>query len=646
MQDIELKDSRFIRENIFSSRWGLQKSGLLDLRSLIALNRTAKGNAYNLESWQILIENEIITSVEFKDLVDAKDFVKKIWNKQVLKNWLNRQHALPSDELTELAIAALPKALDYNSMLTKILQALPPNRLDTLVTSLSGGRELSQHELLRELIKLSHLDVIINTFSDTEKKTLLSYKDNKGNCLIHLASMFHNSIPLKRLIEFYPQTEWLAIVQTKNDNGETPLDLLVFKEEQFKQLVLMLIKQDKDFLLYYRGRHNNTLGHLIASSNYQPFLLSLLETYPEHERLIVLLTKKNSMGYRVLDSLGRDYELLKNSLPEHWNNPNFIQNYQGVNKNSFFHLLLNSSHPEAVLEHLEASNEAKQREILVLENAQQDSLLHLAAGLADTQLFTKLVSMLARDSRNLVMVKKNQAGNTVFHLLAKRNHIDYLLGLLDYCTPLQIKDILTGKNNEGDTVLHLLAEKGRIKQLLMLFNTYLPQDSHFIFDRNQAINDVNFGRASNSILLLASAKSDLASVKMLVSFLEKIPSIDAFSQLYLLFNDSIVGTKQTEKTFIEQAKSLINNHAQQDLAKRIRNLALKHLFMEVDRLTNQRAYNQAIGLLTNASRENIFTSDSAYFFANASKRIEAKIIDLNKLQKEIQLNNLRMRFNS
>ncbi len=102
----------------------MQSSGFLDMKSLIALSRTAKAHAFDELSITLLIEREITRNHKCDSIEEAIDFWRKVHRKPHLKQWLLRDKST-TVESSIVTRGMLSRAVNYEVMFAKMLRTVP-----------------------------------------------------------------------------------------------------------------------------------------------------------------------------------------------------------------------------------------------------------------------------------------------------------------------------------------------------------------------------------------------------------------------------------------------------------------------------------------------------------------------------------------
>ncbi len=134
----------------------LQSSGFLDLKSLMALNRTCKANALDELSLIVLIENEITRSHGVQTMEEAIEYWGNVCrSKSLSKRWLERDSGCTTAESIKVTQTMLSCALPYEVMFAKMLRTVP-SKLEQL--KLVNEKSKFGRTLLHDATKSGHLE--------------------------------------------------------------------------------------------------------------------------------------------------------------------------------------------------------------------------------------------------------------------------------------------------------------------------------------------------------------------------------------------------------------------------------------------------------------------------------------------------------
>ena len=241
----------------------LQSSGFLDLKSLMALNRTCKANMIDEQSLILLIENELTRNHGVQTMEKALDFWRKMCHRySMLKPWLERDSNSKSMKIT---IFNLLDASRYEVMLGKMLRAVPTQseRLQLLSEKDAHGRTLLHNTAISGHFK--SLKTILSVYPESERLRAVNVQDCKGWTVLHCAALSGNFESIQTILDVYPEAERLQTLDMHNEYGEIVL-------------------------------------HRVAESNNIECIKAVLSLYPESERLQAA-NRQDAMEFTVLDNM-------------------------------------------------------------------------------------------------------------------------------------------------------------------------------------------------------------------------------------------------------------------------------------------------------------------------------------------------------
>ncbi len=199
----------------------LQSSGFLDLKSLMALSRTCKANAFDELSLTLFIENEITRYHGVDTMEEAIVFCRKLYRRPLLRRWLERDY-----EPIQVSIATR-----YEVMLAKMLRVVPTEseryQLVSEKDKPGGGA------LLHDAAKLGNpesIRTVLALYPESERLQVLDLEDNYGETALYCAALLGNfklhCIHFKTLLAVYPESERLQALNRRTTHlSETVLHL-------------------------------------------------------------------------------------------------------------------------------------------------------------------------------------------------------------------------------------------------------------------------------------------------------------------------------------------------------------------------------------------------------------------------------------
>ncbi len=255
----------------------LQSSGFLDLKSLMALNRTCKAHAIDELSFMLLIENEITRNHGVKTVEEAIDFWRLVCHKYpLLKQWLGRDGSNCVESIT-VTRYMLSDASPYEVMLVKMLRSLP---------------------------------------TQSERLQLVGEQGRFGRTPLHNAAIPGNCNSLKTILFVYPESERLKAVSRVDDYGWTVLHCAVSSgnPESIRLTLSVYPESERYHLVNETGRFGSTILQCAASSGNVESMKLILALLPEW------LSQQSESGRssekRSHDSALQDEEVDVEPLPE------------------------------------------------------------------------------------------------------------------------------------------------------------------------------------------------------------------------------------------------------------------------------------------------------------------------------------------
>ncbi len=158
----------------------LQSSGFLDLKSLMALSRTCKSNAFDELSLILLIESEMTMNHGVQRIDEAIAFCKKVYRLRVLRQWLEREcdratTMIPTQDMIATAVS-------YEVMLFKMLHRIPESerlqtvrKLDPPLLPLLYGAVMSDNP--------KSIEISLALFPESERSRIMSIQLHWEECI-------------------------------------------------------------------------------------------------------------------------------------------------------------------------------------------------------------------------------------------------------------------------------------------------------------------------------------------------------------------------------------------------------------------------------------------------------------------------------
>ncbi|WP_238580371.1 MAG: ankyrin repeat domain-containing protein [Wolbachia endosymbiont of Armadillidium vulgare] len=355
-------------------------------------------------------------------------------------------------------------------------------------------------------------------------KSDINQKDVDGNTPLHIAAQHGN----KQLIELFSRLG-AKIVMNKQDN--TPLHIAIMHGNAD---CIELFHENREDILESKGEHGRNLVHLAAMYGQFDCLHFLLNKFPNHN-----LNTKTSKGNTALH-----LALLKSTELE--------------SRKQCVSLLIDRG-----MQVNESNNEGS-------------TPLHFAAQLVGLEFLSVIEGELKKQKIDVhqEILRKNQSGNTAFHMAACVGNKSCLEHLFSLMKKEKIEEILRKENNDGQTLLHLsmlsgsmecveyLMQKSQIDifseqntQKKLLFAAILSGNKECLeflaeeslVNRNMAdsigvlfsYNDEN----DNTPLHMAALADGIGCSQYIIESVSKLTRLDISSttKIHLLFNTNIHG---------------------------------------------------------------------------------------------------------
>ncbi len=268
----------------------MQSSGFLDLKSLMALNRTCKANAFDELSLIMLIENEITRHHGVKTMEEATVFWREICHNYVLlKRWLNRDCGRSRTAgWIKVTKFMLTDALPYEVMLSKMLRTTPTQseRLQQV-----SERDPFERTLLHRAALAGNAESIktlLALCTESEGLKTTSMQDRNGWTALHCAAYSDNPELMKLILANYPESERLQAVSVTDNSGWTLLHCAVWSGNRESIETILALYPERLQGLDMPDRNGDTVLHWVTRANKVESTKVVFSLYPESERLQVL----------------------------------------------------------------------------------------------------------------------------------------------------------------------------------------------------------------------------------------------------------------------------------------------------------------------------------------------------------------------
>ncbi len=243
----------------------LQSSGLLDLKSLIALSETCKASAFDELSLNLWIGNEMTRHHKIQTKEEIIEFCTQLWRgRPLLKQWLERD-CTSGDASGIVTRIMLSNAVPYEVMLAKMLRAVP----------------------------------------QSERLQIVSEQDHYGLTLLHSAAMEGKLESVKTILALYPKSQHPQVVNTRDTDGRTVLhwDACSGNHETTEYIFTTCLSESQRVqAVIIQDKNGDTTLHYAAFSDNFEMIQFLLHSISESERLRAV-SMGNQYGHTVLHLL-------------------------------------------------------------------------------------------------------------------------------------------------------------------------------------------------------------------------------------------------------------------------------------------------------------------------------------------------------
>lgn len=467
----------------------LQSSGFLDLRSLMALNRTAKVNALDRSSLILFIEHEITTYYHIRDREHPLTLLKYIYSRPLLKQWLERDHTTAQsipirDMLSEGAV--------YDVMLKKMFRLIPPSqRVQTIEMRDEFGRTVLH--CAAAALNPESIRYILALLSDSQYLHATKALDQiEKNVLHHAAGSYERSLgwftefqssraqSIKTILNGLPESERMKIGSTCDWCGVTALHdasrmgdlhsvkelLAIYPKSQHSQMVNM---QDQT------GR--TVLDYALRSFSLElvQFFVRLLPEWQYLQAVVMQDTEGQTPLHYAVQRGQHDYVLaLLNSLPE--SQRLRVVSIQDGNGNHAFHYTTHYGRIDTSRVILALYPEAQHLQVICMQDRKGETVFHRACSLGETQYFQTIFSLLPEALRLHVGTMVDGEGRTLLHCAARSGRIDSVKTILSLYSELQLSQDKHLPDRTGATILHYAAESVNYETIMYILNLW--SESH------------------------------------------------------------------------------------------------------------------------------------------------------------------------
>ncbi len=189
----------------------LQSSGFLDLKTLMALGRTAKSNAFDELSLIQLIEDELATqNPGVHTLEEAIAFWKNLYDVYPLwRQWLERNHESVTVVTRDMLSGAVIQR--YDVMFAKMLRTVPASEHIQMVSQHESYDTTLLHCAARSgnlnSINTACINTILALYPESEHLQAVLTLDWHQKTVFHFAASSGNLQCINALLDLFPRSE-------------------------------------------------------------------------------------------------------------------------------------------------------------------------------------------------------------------------------------------------------------------------------------------------------------------------------------------------------------------------------------------------------------------------------------------------------
>ncbi len=276
----------------------LQSSGFLDLNSLMSLNLTCKEHAFDELSLIQLIENEITRNHGVSSLEEAIHFLKRVYQKPLLRQWIAGER---TDKSISLTRQLLFEAVCYDVMIAKMLRASPESFRSQF---LNHQRNEFESTLLHRAALSDNpesIKAILAFYPESQRIQALSAKDRSGSTVLHCAAISGNTKTIQTVLSVYPESQRFDAVCAQDRSNQTVLHYAAISGCLESVQVIFALYPESRYMraVTIQDTEGRTVLHHAAHSNplICHYILSLL---PEPHRLQLVKIQSVESGGRVM----------------------------------------------------------------------------------------------------------------------------------------------------------------------------------------------------------------------------------------------------------------------------------------------------------------------------------------------------------
>ena len=335
----------------------------------------------------------------------------------------------------------------FNKVTLELIKAIQSRGLDKTILAQNSRGDTFLHVAL-QLTEFTDedFDQVIATLSINPFLRLVKSKNRYGESILHLAARRRPKTYKSMVDKAAEDRGHLTLLTIQDDNGQTPLDALISKEENKVLFSILgdLSADERSQVFEDKTAEGNNFLHKIAENGKGSSLTQVLESINNKDESLELLMMKNKDGCSVLQVSA------KRSTPDVFS---------------------------SILEYFGDRQDKLQLINQILVYPEFPTMLHMVAQCDDSsfaRVLTALHSELEKSdsgptplaegsakSGKMIKFDQNKDGFTALHLAAKEGKQDSFKALLKLVSIKEAVKILSLQTKTGKfTTLHLAAQEG------------------------------------------------------------------------------------------------------------------------------------------------------------------------------------------
>lgn len=442
----------------------LQSSHFLDLKSLMALSRTCKSNAFDELSLIRLIEDELTLFHEVSTIQEAIALWKKVYRNRLLRQWLERCDSSRWTIPREMLFVAA----SYEVMLGKMLRTIPGSEMLQLVEK--------QDVLHRAAFSgnVASIRTIFNQFTESEYLHLLSVKNGRDQPVLHCATKSENCEAIKYLLGIIPESHHLQVVSMQDADNMTALHhaarSMKHCESSMKMILTSLPEWQRLQVVNAQEIDGMTALHFVVRSGNIAALSDTLALLPESQRLQAVsvqdITGKTALHCAAISDKHEAVPEILSLLPE-------SQRVQAMgtrdrNGSTVLHEVISSDKLASFRAILTCFPESQHLQVMSLQDQRGRTILHWAAGAGELEAIKTIMDAVPASEHLPLLSVQDKGKRTVLHFAARSRHPDsvrFILTLLPESQRLQAVNM--HQDQKGSTVLDLMRGATVVRNAIM-----------------------------------------------------------------------------------------------------------------------------------------------------------------------------------